>query len=251
MSQEDATRIVLDLIRRGFSQTDIARGLGLGSKGSGSYVGQIAKGVKGSQRVSELRALHSAAKGQTVPAGRSRAATEARQRILGGAAVQRTPRQKKAGGDAAVRKPGSKISDRGFTQAFAGQQSLNGPGGGKPVEAAIRALATQDGRIAIRVVGRFDRGSAAHQSSYWRQFYGKRKRKPGRKSGSANVLEASFGNAAERRPDGRPAGFSAREWASYIDASGTFLGALATWMDANGYDMPDAWVRVELSGWVE
>jgi transcriptional regulator with XRE-family HTH domain len=241
MSQEDATRIVLDLIRRGFSQTDIARGLGLGAKGSGSYVGQIAKGVKGSQKVGELRALHSAAKGQKVPAGRSKAATEARQRILGGAAVQRTPRQKKAGGDAAVRKAATKVSQRGYVQAFAGQQSLNGPSGGKPIEDAIRALATVDGRIALRVVGRFGKDSPAHRSSYWRKFYGKRKHAPGRKRGPSTILEASFGGGGE--------GLSAETWATYIDAAGTFLGALAAYMDANGYDMPDAWVRAELTGW--
>jgi transcriptional regulator with XRE-family HTH domain len=240
MSQEDATRIVLDLIRRGFSQTDIARGLGLGAKGSGSYVGQIAKGVKGSQKVGELRALHSAAKGKKVPTGRSKSATEARQRILGGV-VQHKPRQKKAGGDAAVRKAATKVSQRGYVQAFAGQQSLNGATGGQPIEDAIRALATVDGRIALRVVGRFNRQSPAHRSQYWRKFYGKRKHAPGRKKGPATVLEASFGGGQD--------GLSAETWATYIDAAGTFLGALASYMDANGYDMPDAWVRVELTGW--
>jgi len=242
-AQEEASRIVLDLVARGFSQTDIARGLGLGAKGSGSYVGQIARGVKGSGKVAELKQLHRAASGQSVPGGRSRAATEARQRILGSASVQRKPRQRKAGGDAAVRKAATKVSQLGYVQAFAGQQSLNGPSGGRPIEDAIRALATVDGRIALRVVGRFNSGSPAHRSSYWRKFYGKKKHAPGRKRGSANVLEASFGGGGD--------GLAASDWVSYIDASGTFLGALSEYMDAQGYDMPDVWVRAELTGWTE
>lgn len=239
-AQDEAARIVLDLLGRGFSQTDIARGLGLGAKGSGSYVGQIAKGLKGSQKVGELRALRSAASGKSVPTGRSRAATEARQRMLGGV-VQHTPRQRKAGGAAAVRTSATKVSQRGFVQAKAGQQALNGPRGGQPIEDAIRALGMIDGRIALRVVGRFNSSSPAHRSNYWRKFYGKNKRTAARKSGSRNVLEASFG--------GQGRGLSAREWATYIDASGTFKGALVQFMDAAGYDMPDAWIRVELTGW--
>ncbi|MFG3244831.1 hypothetical protein [Streptomyces sp. NPDC048157] len=240
MSQAEASRIVLDLLRRGFSQTDIARGLGLGAKGSGSYVGQIAKGVKGSGKVAELRALSRAVSGKDVPGGRSRAATEARQEILGGA-VKRVPRQRKSGGAAAVRKAATKVSRRGYVQAFAGKQSLEGPSGGRPIEDAIRALAVVDGRIALRVVGRFDAESAAHRSQYWRKFYGKRRRTPARKKGSGRVLEASFGGGRQ--------GLSARTWATYIDAAGTFQGALAQWMTAQGYDVPDALLRTELTGW--
>lgn len=241
-AQEDAARIVTDLVARGFSQTDIARGLGLGAKGSGSYVGQIMKGVKGSGKVGELQQLLAAAKRtRDVPSGRGRAASEARQRILGGAGVQHKPRQKKAGGDAAVRKAATKVSQRGYVQAYAGAQSINGPSGGKPIEDAIRASAHVGGRFALRVVGRFPKDSPAHRSQYWRKFYGKRKHAPGRKRGSGNVLEASFGN-------GR-AGLSAEEWATYIDASGTFATALVSWVEANGYDLPDAILRVEFTGW--
>ncbi|GGZ64827.1 hypothetical protein GCM10010387_67380 [Streptomyces inusitatus] len=240
----EAARIVADLIARGFSQTDIARGLGLGAKGSGSYVGQILKGTKGSQKIGELQQLQAAAvSAGEIPAGRGAAAKEARQRILSGARVRRTPRQRKAGGDAAVRKAATAVSRRGFVSAYAGQQALDGPRGGRPIEDAIRGLATVGGRIALRVVGRFPRESAAHRSSYWQNYYGKKKRKPGRKRGSSNVLEVAFGNGGR--------GFAASDWAGLIDASGTFAAALNEWMIAQGHDIPERLVRVELTGWVE
>ncbi|NEC07564.1 hypothetical protein, partial [Streptomyces sp. SID7909] len=81
MSQADASRIVGYLLKRGFTQTEIARGLGLGAKGSGSYVGQIARGVKGARKVAELRQLESAVKGQKIAQGRTAEAKAARARI--------------------------------------------------------------------------------------------------------------------------------------------------------------------------
>ncbi|NEC04916.1 hypothetical protein, partial [Streptomyces sp. SID7909] len=142
------------------------------------------------------------------------------------------PRQKKAGGSAAVRKAATKVTPAkgggGYVQAFAGRQSLNGPTGGGPIEAAIRGMAARDGRIALTVVGRYDKGSVAHRSNYFQKFYGKKKRKPGRQSGSANLLEIRLGGGGS----GVNRGMSAREWASYIDASGTFLGALRAYMAA-------------------
>lgn len=239
--QEEAARIAAELVAKGFSQTDIARALGLTSRGSGSYVGQILRGRKGAGKVAELRQLaEAAARAGRIPVGRKADAAAERRRILAQAQVQRTPRQRKGGGTAAVRRAATKVSRRGFVQAFAGAQSL-ATSGGKPVEDVVRALAQYPGgRVAFRVVGRFlDKNSPAFRSKYWRQYYGKKR---GRK-GPKNVLEASFGN--------RGRGFAAADWASFIDAEGAFLGALRTWMESNGYDVPDVIIRVEVTGWVE
>lgn len=242
--QEEAARIVVSLISKGFTQTDIARGLGLTAKGSGSYVGQVAKGLKGSQKVGELRQLaKAAARARAVPEGRKGA--EERQRMLGH--VSHTPRKAKSGAAARVRQPGTKVTAGKRGQAYgqavdasAGLENSGGPNCTKLIE----AYAGYDprGRIAIRIVGRFARESAAHRSSYWRKFYGKRKHKPGRKKGSANVLEASFGNGRE--------GYSAADWLGMIRASGTFTLALRQWLDSNGYDTPDKILRVEVTAWL-
>lgn len=241
-AQEEAARIVVSLLAKGFSQTDVARGLGLTAKGSGSYIGQIVKGLKGSGKVGELRALDAAATAASeIPVGRGREATAARQAILSGK-VEHKPRMKKAGGAAAVRQPGVKVSERGYGQATDAQAGLANSGGPNCANLISAYGAYPGGRIAIRVVGRFTKDSAAHRSSYWQAFYGKKKRKPSRKKGSGNVLEASFGNAGN--------GFSAADWQSYVEAAGSFTEALTTWMTVNGYDIPDALLRVEISAWV-
>lgn len=240
--QEEAAHIVASLLARGFTQTDIARGLGLTAKGSGSYVGQVAKGLKGAGKVGELRALARAAAGKTVPAGRGRDATAKRQAVLGGAHVVREPRKAKSGKAARVRQPGTKVSRRGFgqsTDAVAGVQN------GSPNAAKLIAAYGQypGGRIGIKVVARFPKDSAAHRSQYWRKFYGKRKHAANRKRGSGNVLEASFGNSGR--------GYSAADWVGMIDAAGSFTDALREWLEAQGVDTPDVIVRVEITAWVE
>jgi transcriptional regulator with XRE-family HTH domain len=240
--QEEAARIVAALVSRGFSQTDIARGLGLTAKGSGSYVGQVAKGLKGAGKVGELRALARAASGKTVPEGRGREATARRQAILGGGQVVRVPRKAKSGAEARVRTPGAKISPKGFGQAFdasAGIQS-GAPNCTKLIE---KYAAYGRGRIAIRVVARFPSDAAAHRSQYWRRFYGKRKHAPNRKRGSRNVLEASFGNGHD--------GYSAADWLGMIETAGSFTGALREWLDGQGIEVPERLLRVEVTAWVE
>lgn len=240
--QEEAARIVAALVSRGFSQTDIARGLGLTAKGSGSYVGQVAKGLKGAGKVGELRALARAATGKTVPEGRGREATARRQAILGGGQVVRVPRKAKSGAEARVRKPGTKVSPRGFGQAF---DAVAGVESGSPncTKLVGTYSAYAGGRIAIRVVARFPRESPAHRSSYWTRFYGKRKRAANRKRGSGNVLEASFGNGGR--------GYAASDWVGMIATAGSFTRALQDWMSAQGVDVPDRIVRVEVTAWVE
>ncbi|MFJ7153251.1 hypothetical protein ACIQVT_34480 [Streptomyces sp. NPDC100445] len=239
--QEEAARLVAQLITRGFSQTDIARGLGLTAKGSGSYVGQVAKGLKGAGKVGELRALARAASGKEVPAGRGREATARRQAILGGAVVHK-PRTTKAGKVARVRQPGTKVSARGYGQSADAKLGVQS---GAPNAAKIVATYGQygGGRIAIKVVARFPSESAAHRSQYWRRFYGKRKHAANRKRGSRNVLEASFGNGAR--------GYSAADWVGMIDAAGSFTDALREWMSAQGVDDPAEILRVEITAWVE
>lgn len=240
--QEEAARIVAELLARGFSQTDIARGLGLGAKGSGSYVGQVAKGLKGAGKVGELRALaRAAAAAKEVPAGRGREATARRQAILGGHVV-RKPRRTKSGAEARVRQPGTKVSQRGYGQAFDASAGL-ASGGPNCSKLIATYAAYAGGRISVRVVARFPRDSAAHRSSYWSRFYGKRKHKPSQKRGSRNVLEASFGNGGR--------GYAAADWLAMIETAGGFTRALEDWLAVQGVDMPGKILRAEVTAWVE
>ncbi|MFI5534699.1 hypothetical protein ACIA8O_39815 [Kitasatospora sp. NPDC051853] len=238
----DARAIVNELLERGFSQTDVARGLKLTAKGSGSYVGQIAAGKKKSGKLSELRRLLDAARrAGDVPRGRGRAATEARQDIMARASVERTPRQRKSGETAAVRRKTAEVRKNGALHVVAAEQALNSAGGGKPIAEAIAAYAQYNGRFALTIVGRFDKNTP-FSDTYWTPYYSKTKRKPTRKIGPANVREANLGN--------RGRGYSAAEWLAYIEAAGSFTAALATWLDTNGYDVPTKFLRVTLDGWL-
>ncbi|MFD7908337.1 hypothetical protein ACFV4G_39615 [Kitasatospora sp. NPDC059747] len=241
---DEAREIVGQLIGRGFTQTDVARGLGLTAKGSGSYITQVLKGTKRTGKLTELRQLLAAASSaKEVPAGRSRAATVQRQQILTGAAVQRTPRQTKAGTTAAVRKATAEVGRTGYLTVTCAQQSLNGPSGGKPIADALAAYAQYNGRVAFTVVGLFDkRQGATFDEKYWTPYYGKHKRKAARKSGSANVRECTLGN--------RGRGFAAADWAAYVEAAGTFTAALREWMGVAGYDVPTRFIRVVMDGWL-
>ena len=246
MSELDAAAIVRELMGRGFSQTDIARGLGLMARGSGSYVGQVAKGTKGSNKLGELRGLLDAVRGvESVPQGRAGASE--RQALLQAAPVQHVPRTRKSGELAAVRKPGvqahkTKAGHKSI-KARIGRQAIES--GGAAIASAIEVLSGTHGRFSLLIVGQFAKGNQAAATGIKGSNYKPRYRK-GRKSatlrkGSRNVFEGSFANKGK--------GFESSQWMDIIGQRGTFMGALEFWAEVIGQvPLPDRIDSVELTG---
>jgi hypothetical protein len=253
----EAASLVRELLAMGYSQTDVARGLKMTSRGSGSWVSQVLKGTKGAHRLGELRALveHAQAAGE-VPQGRSKAATAARQRILAEAEVMPAPRLGASGLPAATRKAAPKVLANGSVSITVASAALNGPYGGRQIAEAIEAYAGYGdaGRIALTVVGAFSRQDLKSiNQEYWKSYYRKDRRKGGLRTGPGNVMEARFGGGGkDRRSNGGKdeRGLSAATWAAYVAAGGTFKGALMEWMEAQGYNVPARLVRVTLHAWL-
>ncbi|WP_129286728.1 hypothetical protein [Streptomyces sp. GZWMJZ-114] len=239
--QEEATRLVVQLLAQGFTQTDVARGLGMTAKGSGSYIGQVLRGRKGGSSVERLRILAGRAAGATVPAGR--AGAEQRQQLLGADEPPASPRPA-----APKRTPGSTIrkTKKGvpIMQAADARQGIENSGAPNCTRLIMALAAYPTARMSIRIVARYPEGHPAHRSAYFRRFYGVRRRNPRMRKGSSRVLEATFGGAGGR-------GLVPDTWRSLILAAGSLPAALEEFADVqHGVSAPAAWLRIEVNGWV-
>jgi hypothetical protein len=240
-----ARQIAERLVQLGFSQTDIARGLGMQARGSGSYVGQVLQGKKGGQQLAALRQLVAAAEAApSVPAGRSRAATARRQAILTAKPVPKPQRTTATGAAPRVRRKNWQViqtrTGRLAMDAFAGEAELRGAGGGKGPALMIDALAQHGGRFAFRVVARFA-PEKIPTDGYWKRFARPGKGPRAKRYGPKTVQEARFGYSAQ--------GFSATEWRDAIAEHGTLRDAMLDYLAERGYE-PNALLRVEIDGWL-